>query len=309
MLGSVRWLRLAAVVAFVWTTGELAPAFGHGALHERIAQLIHDLQGKPDDTALRLELAEVYFQHDEWPETLKQLDEIERIAPGKVPTTLLRAQALTASGQMSGARALLDPFLASHPDHPIALVTRARALGELGHDAAALADYRHALAATPLPGVDLYMEIAEALAKRRLTDEAISVLQGGLAKLGSNPTLLQAAMQLELAAGRFDEALARVEAMRQNAPRPEPWMARKAAILARAGRTEETRAAWAALLTHLDALPPLERGSPEMIRLANQARQGLGQNTSSSPVAAPPAPVVAAPASPISTASSSSSQP
>lgn len=295
-----RSLRLAALVAFACTTGGLFPlAFGHGALHERIAQLTQDLRQKPDDTALRLELADVYFQHGEWPETLKQLDEIEQIAPGKLPTTLLRAQALTASGQMSGARALLDPFLASHPDHPIALVTRARALNELSLDEACLADYRHALATTPQPSADLYMEIAEALARRQRTEEAVGVLQSGLAKLGPHPTLLQAAMQLELATGRFDEALSRAEAMRQSAPRPEPWMAKKATILAQAGRTEETRAAWSALLTHLSALPPLDRGSPDMIRLAEQARRGLGQAAPSAPVAAPPSPS-------ISTASSSS---
>jgi hypothetical protein len=63
--------------------------------------------------------------------------------------------------------------------------------------------------------------------------------------------------------------------MRQSAPRPEPWMARRASILAQAGRIEESRAAWQALVDHLSALPNLERGSHAMSTLMEQAKQAL----------------------------------
>jgi tetratricopeptide (TPR) repeat protein len=285
----VRWLRLAAMASCAFGVSTFTPVFGHGALHERIAELTTAVQSKPADAPLRFELADVCFQHGDWQETLKQLDEIERIGPGQLPTTLLRGQALVAGGQMKAGRAQLDTFLTSHPDHPAALVARARALSELGEDGACLADYRHALEKAPHLEADLYLEIAEALAKRRLIDEAVSALQGGLSKLGNSPSLLLAAIQLEIATGRFDHALAHVEAMRQSAPRPEPWMAKRATILAQAGRSAEARTAWQNLLSHLTNLPPLDRGSPELSLLAQQAQRALGQATSPAPVVAPPA--------------------
>ena len=53
-------------------------------------------------------------------------------------------------------------------------------------------------------------------------------------------------------------------------------MAKRAALLAQAGRRAEARAAWQALIDHLAALPNLERGSHAMSILAEQAREALG---------------------------------
>ncbi len=290
---SFRWLQLAAVAFCAFGVSALTPAFGHGALHERIAELTGEILKNPADALLRFELAYVCFQHGDWPETLKQLDEIERIAPGQLPTPLLRGQALVAGGRMQAGRLQLDTFITSHPDHPAALVARARALSELGEDDACLADYRRALEKAPHPEADLYLETAEALAKRRRVDEAVSVLHGGVAKLGTAPSLLLAAIHLEIATNRFEEALAHVEAMRQSAPRPEPWMAKRATVLGHAGRSAEASAAWHDLLLHLASLPPLERGSAQMGLLAQQAQRALGQAASPPPVVAPPANSVA----------------
>jgi len=82
-------------------------------------------------------------------------------------------------------------------------------------------------------------------------------------------------MELEIMTGQFDSALTRVDQLQQFAPRPEPWMAKRASLLAQAGRVSESRAAWQSLLAHLSALPNLERGSKPMNLLAEQARQAL----------------------------------
>ncbi len=97
----------------------------------------------------------------------------------------------------------------------------------------------------------------------------------GIEKLGPIPSLVIRAMDLEIATKNFAAALTRVEAMRQSAPRPEPWMAKRASILAQAGRIQESRAAWQALVEHLAALPNLERGSHAMSKLTAEAKQAL----------------------------------
>ena len=108
-----------------------------------------------------------------------------------------------------------------------------------------------------------------------LAGEAVQVLAAGIEKLGPIPSLALRAMEVEIATKNFDAALTRVEALRKSAPRPEPWMARRASVLAQAGRIEDSRAAWQALVEHLAALPNLERGSHAMSKLAEDARQAL----------------------------------
>jgi hypothetical protein len=82
-------------------------------------------------------------------------------------------------------------------------------------------------------------------------------------------------MELEIITGDFDSALKRVDQLQKFAPRPEPWMAKRASLLAQAGRIADSRAAWQSLLAHLSALPNLERGSKPMKLLAEQAHQAL----------------------------------
>jgi cytochrome c-type biogenesis protein CcmH/NrfG len=52
-------------------------------------------------------------------------------------------------------------------------------------------------------------------------------------------------------------------------------MARRAAILTQAGRAAAAHKAWQELLDHLSRLPPAERNSTAMSRIASEARQHL----------------------------------
>ena len=52
-------------------------------------------------------------------------------------------------------------------------------------------------------------------------------------------------------------------------------MARRATVLAQAGRIEESRAAWKALVEHLDSLPENERRSHAMSALREEASAAL----------------------------------
>lgn len=265
------------LLTFALTGSLLAgPAFGHGGFHERLAQLAAALEKTPNDPALHFDLADVNGQHGDWQMSLLNLDRVEELAPGKFLTPLLRGQAWLIGGQPEKAKKALDPLLAAHPECARGWLLRARAVQRLGDSPGSLADYREALRRTTVPEPDLIQEAADALAAAGFAEEAVRVLAAGIEKLGPIPSLALRAMEVEIATKNFDAALTRVEALRKSAPRPEPWMARRASVLAQAGRIEESRAAWQALVAHLEALPNLERGSHAMSKLMQDARQALG---------------------------------
>lgn len=276
---------LLAMTASVLLVLSAGPALGHGGFHQRLAQLAVALEKSPNDPALHFELADVNGQHGDWQMALLNLDRVEELAPGKFPTSLLRGQAWLTGGQPGKAKTALDALLAGQPEHARGRLLRARAAQRLGDAAGSLADYREALRRTPAPDPDLLQETAGALAAGGFPEEAVRVLAAGMEKLGPIPSLVLRAMEVEIATGNFDAALARVEALRKSAPRPEPWMARRASVLAQAGRIEESRAAWQALVTHLEALPNLERGAHAMSKLAEDARHALASLANLTPSA------------------------
>lgn len=250
-------------------------AFGHGALHERIAELEAQLISKPDDAALHFTLADVYQHHGNWAATLHELTIVDRLAPAQFETNLLRGQALAAGGQMVAAKTALDAFLAAHPRHSLGLMARARVVGALGDRQQAAVDFARAVQVAEVPEPDWIAELARFLELAGRREEALRALDEGLGKLGPIPSLQLEAIELEITASRADAAVARIDAMMKSAPRPEPWMAAKASALARCGRIADSRAAWQGLIAHLAQLPPLERGSHAMSRLAEQAHQAL----------------------------------
>jgi Flp pilus assembly protein TadD len=262
---------LAALVLALLPLG----AWGHGPLHERIAALTAEVAAKPDDVTLRYQLAEICFQHGDWDASLKNLERVEQLAPGQFPTDLLRGRAALSAGKADDAKAALDRFIAGQPGNSQALYLRARAFERLGKNDECLNDYRAALAVDARPEPDVFQEVAVALAFRGHKDEALRVLDAGMAKLGAIPTLGLKAIEMEVSLKRYDAALLRLEAMQKAAPRPEPWMAKRAALLEQAGRPDESRAAWESLVTHLSALPEAERRSHAMSKFAEQSKLAL----------------------------------
>ncbi len=246
----------------------------HGDLHERIAGLSARIAAEPGNAGLYLQRAEVYRQHEEWGLALADCDRARR-EDGAMETGLLRGQILLGAGRAEEALPVIEGYLMRHPGEAQALVCRARILVKTGRQAAAVADYRKALQGTPAAEPDLVQEVADALAADGKVAEAVEVLGAGIARLGAVPSLVLRAMDWEIATKDYDAALRRVEVMRRSAPRPEPWMAKRASILAQAGRVVEARAAWRELAAHLAALPNLERGSHAMSKLMEETRQAL----------------------------------
>ncbi|MEQ1748586.1 MAG: hypothetical protein ABL974_04145 [Prosthecobacter sp.] len=255
----------------MWT----ALSHAHGAYHDELLRADEDIAAHPEDGQLWYRRGFLNVLHGAWESALVDLEKADRLAPGKFATDWLRGQALTTAGQFAAAKAVLNDFITKYPDHGGALASRARALVQLKEHTAALADYRAALIKTPNAEPDLVQEVVEALTAQQQNEEAADLLEIHLKRLGNSPGLVMKALELEVALGRYDAALTRVDVMQQTAPRPEPWMAKRASVLAQAGRIRESHAGWQALLTHLQALPNLERGSHSMQLITEQAQQAL----------------------------------
>lgn len=261
-------------------------ARAHGTYHDLISLLDQEMARHPEDATIHLRYAALHLEHEDWKSALVSLERARRENIAEAEISMLQGQALAQAGQWAAAQAALDLYLAAHPGNLTALMARARAWTQLKRTDAALADYRLALQSNERQQPEIFIEAAEALWATSQRDEALQVLAAAEAKFGAVPQIVLKAMDWELMTGRHDDALRRIDRMQQSMPRPEPWMLKRASVLAQAGRLAEARTALTRLQAHLSQLPPQQRGSHAMCLIAEQTGTALAalaphfQNTS-----------------------------
>ncbi|HEX8372339.1 MAG TPA: hypothetical protein VF585_06145 [Chthoniobacterales bacterium] len=264
----LRWaLQIGLLSQVFWLPGT---AWADGTFHDRLAKTNEELALRPDDSALLLRVAQLYLEHEEWTKALEVTEKVEKSSPGEIGTKLVRGQAWLMAAQPEKAREELDLYLQERPEDPKVLILRGRCFDLLEQGDRSIADFRKALELTKEPGPDLYHEAAALLEKYGFRKEAIATLDVGISKLGPLPSLALLALQAEEKAGDIDAALTRIDAMQKAAPRPEPWMAKRAALLGRAHQQEASKAAWLELKSHLEALPSQEHSSNSMSQLLEE---------------------------------------
>ncbi len=266
-------------------------ALGHGAYHDALEALNEEIARDPSEPALLVKRARLHLSHEEWQPALQDLELVDRLLPENSITEGLRGAALNLGGHWRAALFSLNAHLEKHPEDAEARFQRARAQAHAGNLESAATDYREALRVHPEPTAARRCEAAEVLFQVEGAEGALTYLDAASAFAG-DPETLHCALKLALQAKLTDRAIAYVAKLQTQAPRPEPWMAQCARILADAGRREEARAAWQNLLNHLGTLPNLERGTPLLTALLQEAKSELGIPFTK--------PVVAAPASELS---------
>ena len=102
-------------------------------------------------------------------------------------------------------------------------------------------------------------------------------LDEGIRRLGPLVTLELPAIELELRAGRYDRALARLEQVSSQSPRKETWLARRGEILELANRAPEALAAYSACLEAVEILPPDRRRTAAMTELTERVRSAMSR--------------------------------
>jgi tetratricopeptide (TPR) repeat protein len=240
-----------AIAALFALGGEIASA--HDGLVKQIAALSAQIAQSPSSPSLYVKRAELYRENGQWNEALADLDRAERIEPAIAISNLVRAHVNLDRRDWQAAVDAATRFISRQPEHADARVVRARAYAQLGRHEPSAADFTSALAVRPLP--DLYIERAKVLAGpgRGALEPALRSLDEGIARLGPIVTLELEAIQLELRLNNYDAALARLDRIAAQAQRKDSWLARRGAILERAGRPDQARAAYRAALDSISS--------------------------------------------------------
>jgi tetratricopeptide (TPR) repeat protein len=255
----------------------VALAFAHADLEQQIARVTKQIESDPGNATLYLQRGELHRLHREWDDAETDYARAARLDPSLIAVELARGMMLSDSGNPDEAKTHLDRFLAAQPDHVNALATRARVLADLGRRLAAAEDYSRAIRLSTNPQPEFYLERARALTLEggEHFAEALRGLDEGIQKLGPVATLELAAIDLELQIKRYDDALARLDAVAAQSGRKETWLARRGEMLEQAGRPGQARKAYADALAAIESLTPRARKVPATAELEAKVRSAL----------------------------------
>jgi predicted Zn-dependent protease len=257
-----------------------AMALAHGDLHEAIEAVSAAIAASPDDGALFLRRAELRRRHGEWAAAEEDYARASQLQPGLEVVKLGLAQIRFAQGREPEALRLLDDFLRQRPDHPAARAARADILEKRGDWRKADADLAAAVAASPEPH---YATMRAALLERHGDpDAAARSLDKACRAHGRVPLLEAQALDIEERAGRTAAALRRLDGFIAREPRADLWLARKARLLAKAGRAEEARGAWREAAAAFSKLPADRRDSRPTRKLAAEIAAGVAGESAKS---------------------------
>lgn len=259
------WLLLAGSA---WCHPEIEAALQH--LNPLIA-------AAPDDARLLLRRGELYARHEDWIAAEANLLRAAELDPGCPGLARTRGALALSRRHYREALDHLSAAVAAQPGDAEALILRARVHRALGHPAAARADLGRALALVAEPRPELYLEFA---ALQPSAPAAIATLDAAIARIGPALTLHLRALELEEGAGLIAAALARLETLATLSERRELWLKRRGDLLAHAGRFAESRAAYAAALAAIRALPDWLRQSEDTAQLAAELQHSLSRTSS-----------------------------
>lgn len=259
-------LRVLLIVPALLLTGVV---WAHPEIEQALARLNAQIATAPANAELYLDRGDLYARHDDWVMAEANYLRAAELTPKHARLDRALGTVALAMGNAAEALRHFNAALARNAGDAETRVLRARAHAALGARAPALADYTAALARIENAPPELYLERADVCAS---PDDAIRGLDEGIARLGPVVTLQMRALALEESLGRIDAALARLNTLAAQSERKESWLKRRGDVLARAGRERDARAAYAAALAAIDALPDWLRQAPDTVRLAGELR-------------------------------------
>jgi predicted negative regulator of RcsB-dependent stress response len=263
-----------------WSIGILILAAGRVAAHDddvTLRQIQRQLARGDGPASVLLLRAEIHRADGKLAEAAADLDSAALLIPHSGALALCRAALASDQGRPDEALRILDACsdtsLVSDPRVPW---MRGCALQHLGRMDEAAAVMDTALARHQDATAEHFLARSR-VAERRPgegVDGAIAVLEAGLEHWPGAWNIASRLVDLESATGRFDQALARLDAVISVAQRPERLLAQRGDVLARAGRTWEAREAWTQALAGLEARAATDPASRE---LATRLRTSLSE--------------------------------
>lgn len=271
------------------TAGRLASALGLLLLTRQPIQAHPDLDTvqhavdelvvtRPDDPELLLHQGHLREEARDWDGALVSF--AHALAHGADPDVIAaaRAHVFLEAGFPRMAKLEYDLLLAKRPDDFDVLFERGRAQLALGQVEGADQDFTRAIAHMRTPRPEHIIVHAQAWLKVGKPADALRALEAGLTRVGPLPSLQLTAIDLDVELQRYDSALARLDVLLRQTPTNEAWIARRADILQRAGRTDEARAERARALRQIESRPPQRRNQATK-ELADRLRGQIGHET------------------------------
>jgi tetratricopeptide (TPR) repeat protein len=272
-------IRPGVLVSLVFCLFLLNILHAHEGLHEQIEAVTRQIHQDARNADLYLKRGELYRFHQEWTNALRDYSTALKLNPGLHAVEFCRGMLYSDQGNDVAARAHLDKFLKTNPAHVAALMARARVLVRMKHYAEAVRDYDGAIAKSPEPEPEDFIERAHAVVAQgtQHTEEALDGLDEGIRKIGPIVTLQLPAIDLELQRKNYDGALARIDTLETQAERKESWLFRKGEILKMAGRPEEAEKAFQDALAAWESLPAHIKDTKATRELETQIRSELAK--------------------------------
>lgn len=254
-------------------------AVAHEDLHGQIEEVSRTIAKTPT-AELYLKRGELQRVHEDYGAALSDYEAAEKLNPRLDAVWLCQGRALLEAGHPGPARLALDRFLQRMPGHAAGHLFRARAQAKLARGQPAVDDYDRAIALSVEPLPEYFVERAALLADLGELEAALGGLEAGMKVIGPIPSLQLPALEIELKLARHEAALRRVDGLIAAAERKEQWQARRAEILAQAGRAAEAREAGRAALASIENLPARMRSAPAMQQLEGRLRAAWEENSS-----------------------------
>lgn len=269
-------LRAAATLIGVLILLLLAGA-KHDGVEVEITRLDAAIRSQPESASLYLRRGEMLRLRRDLLGSRADLERALELDAELAGLALARGRLLLDGGCPIEALAVLDEHLAGEPLDTRALHLRAEARVLSCDPLGAVSDYGRVIALSARPIPEHYLARADVLAGMGSGGraQAVAGIDEGIARIGPATTLLLRAVDLEVALGRHDAALARLQVLADFSTRKEAWYARRGDVLAAAGRSHEALDEYRRARHALFDLRPKRRATQAAVALHEHVERRL----------------------------------
>lgn len=255
-----------------------APAGAHPSIDEHERHVQAELAENPEDPDWHTSIGRVSFEKQDWDAALASYATARRLGADDERIALLEGTTYLEAGWPQMAKERFEAILARTPTDAAAHLGRGRAWMKLEHPEKAASDFAVVVATIPSLQPGYVLEYRDALVQADRRGDAVEALDVGIARLGQVPALQLAAIDTQVEAENYDDALRRLDLLLVTSPDHPQWSARRGEILERAGRTEEARLAYASALKNIQTRTSGRRAR-RLDQLEEDVRAALARST------------------------------
>ena len=215
-----------------------AAGFSHPGQHDQLEQINRHIEETPAEQALYIQRGVVYSESGEYDRALADYHRAQTLGPPVLVSFELGVLRYR-QGEYQRASDHLERYLQRFPDYAPAYEYLARIARDAGDPDTAIAHFETYFRLQERPNPGLYLSAAKIMEETGRPEQALAMLDQGLAKLGVIPQLQRQAIRLELFRQRPDLAIARLETLRDMLRDNPQWKLDMAELLWIAERREE----------------------------------------------------------------------